>query len=132
MNATFRGQFCVAYSPSGKTIAAGDSGINLYDAATGQELRSFGEDGRAIWSVVFSPDGKALATLGYTSGVKLWDPATGNELAELEGAQKLRELGLPSLPCIAYSPDGKYLAAGGKDGGLWLWDVTTRKKVAIL
>jgi WD40 repeat protein len=68
--------------------------------------------------VVFSPDGKLLATAGART-VKLWDPATGKELRSLE------DKGAGWVNALAFAPDGKTLAAVGDDNTIRLWDPTT-------
>jgi WD40 repeat protein len=125
-------QFCVAYSPDGKSIALGGNSLALYDAATGEKIRKLGDEGHALWAVAFRPDGKAVASLGLTSKVRLWDPATGMELSELEGAERFESHGLPARPSLAISADGKLLAVGEEGEGVWLWDLTSRKKIATL
>ena len=96
--------------------------MKVWDAQTGQELLSL--KGGA-YSLVFSPDGKRLASVrgirdnirrGYISGeVKVWDAQTGQELLALQGA------GLN----VAFSPDGKRLASGRGT-----WDDTKQTDVA--
>src|SRR5262245_48605351 len=68
-------------------------------------------------SVVFSPDGKTLASSGRDATIKLWDVKTGKNLATLEGHDY-------EVWSVAFSPDGKTLAsAGTKDKSVKLWDV---------
>ncbi|MBV8384217.1 MAG: hypothetical protein JOZ63_16540, partial [Planctomycetaceae bacterium] len=75
----------VAFSPDGKTLAAGYSGgggggVVLWDVAARQRLGDeplpVSEGG--VWSVAFSPDGKTLAAgysvgAGFVGGVVLWE-----------------------------------------------------------
>src|SRR5580700_11134539 len=57
--------------------------------------------------VVFSPDGKILAT-GGANTVKLWDLKTGKTLATFEGHTA-------GIHAVAFSPTGKMLACGSLD-----------------
>jgi WD40 repeat protein len=113
--------FAVAFSPDGKTVAAGggdgfcEAGeLVLWDAGTGKlQRRLLGADEQQVWSVAFSPDGKLLAG-GTTGGsVRLFDVRTGEVRRELCGGDQLRGL--------AISPDGRTLAAAiRKEVKLWV------------
>jgi WD40 repeat protein len=109
----------VAFSPDGRTVAAGGTGcaLHLWDAATGKILRRFGEED-SVRALVFSPDGKALAAGG--GSVRLWDVDTGRAVWQLP-----LEVGGHDL---AFSPDGRRLAVGGTDA-LRLLDPTTGKEL---
>ncbi|KAI9766575.1 MAG: hypothetical protein M1839_004873 [Geoglossum umbratile] len=77
-------------------------------------------EGHSGWvnSVVFSPDGKWLATGSEDETVKLWDAETGTLQSTLEG-------GLGRVWSVTFSPDGKWLAAGSEDETVKLWDAET-------
>jgi WD40 repeat protein len=124
----------VAYSPDGKTMAVGysDRTIRLWDVATGMTratlkgYEAYNGGGRkfekySLGSVVFSPDGKTLASGGEGNTIKMWDVATGKEQATLKGHTD-------SVNSVAYSPDGKTLASGGWDKTIKLWDLATLKE----
>ncbi len=56
--------------------------------------------------MVFSPDGKTLATSGEDGTARLWDTATGTERHVLKGHDG-------SVEAVAFSPDGRTSPARG-------------------
>ncbi len=99
----------VAFSPSGKVVAAidADGGIRLWGRAGGERRRwRQGAGNRA--PLAFSPDGRLLAS-GDGSVVHLWDAVTGAEVRRLTGHQG-------TIHCLAFSPDGRTLASGAVEG----------------
>lgn len=73
-------------------------------------------------SVVFSPDGKLLASASRDRTVKLWDLGNGHELRSYLGHSD-------DVRSVAFSPNGKLVASGGFDGEIKLWDPTTAKDI---
>ena len=59
--------------------------------------------------VVYTPDGKRLATIGKDGTVKVWDATTGLELLNLPGTTPLADSYGPQR--LAISPDGALLAS---------------------
>ena len=97
----------VAFSPDGKRLASAsrDGTVKVWDAATGQEIRTLKGHTGFVTSVAFSPDGKRLASAGSRSdgeGVGRRDRA-GNP--HPQGAYRL------ASTSVAFSPDGKRLAS---------------------
>jgi WD40 repeat protein len=78
----------------------------------------------AVGPVVFSPDGKTLATGGTDHAIRLWDSATGKQRRLLLGHRSY-------LVALAFSPDGKRLASGAahEPDRLRLWDLSTGKQL---
>jgi WD40 repeat protein len=78
--------------------------------------------------VVFSPNGKTLASGSFDGSVRLWDVETRQPLG-----QPLALAGDSfSIQSMAFSPDGKTLASGSFDGIVRLWNVETRQLLGEL
>jgi WD40 repeat protein len=65
----------VAFSPDGRYLVAGklDGAVQVWDAATGQEVGTLDTHKREIRGVVFSKGGEHLAAASSDGIVKLWD-----------------------------------------------------------
>ncbi len=77
-------------------------------------------------SVVFSPDGKMIASGSEDNSIKLWDAETGTLLRTLNQSWWCRENNAAVLS-VAFSPDGGFLASGSEDNVIKFWDVKTGK-----
>ncbi len=134
LKACSHGVYSLAYSPDGNWLVAGGntlteaSSIKMWDTRTNKEAVKFKTTSQShVHLVVFSPDGKTLATAGNDDRVRLWEVATGKELAALGGNSGRKW-------AVAFSPDGKTLAAsGGKYYSVvLLWDLATLKELKTL
>ena len=100
-------------------------GLDIWDAATGQPLLSISGHENGLSNLVYSEDGRRLASTGYDGTARLWDTVTGEELLTLptEGLT-------PVSPAL--SPDGSLLAISTEEGPVLVWDAQTGNKVAEL
>jgi hypothetical protein len=107
----------VAFSPDGSRIASAskDQTLRVWDAATGQEVRTLTGHSGTVQCVAFSPDGTRIASASEDSFVKVWDAATGEEVLTLKGHAN-------AILGMAFSPDGSRIASASHDGTVRVWD----------
>ena len=68
-------------------------------------------------SVVFSPDGKSLASGSASGEIILWDLETGSQIKSMQGHSQM------IWRSLDYSPDGSRLISGCRDDTLIVWDL---------
>ena len=80
--------------------------------------------------MVFSPDGKLLATGTYRSNtVKLWETATNRKLRDLSSSGQTT---VTIAPAIAFSRDSRLIAVSGSDNSITVWDVLSGRELQRL
>jgi dipeptidyl aminopeptidase/acylaminoacyl peptidase len=98
--------------------------IKIRDAATGKVRWECKGHTDAVNMMVYSSDGKMLASGDWVGAIRLWDTATGKELATFTHTPRL-------VWSLAFSPNGKILASSSPRR-VMLWDVATGKQSAVI
>jgi WD40 repeat protein len=124
---------CLAFSPGGDLLAIGTATafnspdqagiVRVWEIASGRELPTYRGHAGGVLHLAFSPDGKAVASVGgdprrAIGEARLWDPRTAREIRTFEGHADC-------IKAVAFSPDGRLLATGSQDGTVKLWDPGT-------
>jgi WD40 repeat protein len=126
-----------ALAPDGKTVAVKGGarralGIQLFDVASGKELRHFGP-GTGTFGLAFLPEGSVVADLG--SSIDLFDLQSGKQLLTLVESNNVFMV----RTSMAFSPDSRLVATGYPDRAhpkLWpldtvsLWETASGKFIA--
>ena len=69
-------------------------------------------------NVVFSPDGKYIATASCdNTAMSLWNASTGKQIFVLNHDGSVNN--------VVFSPDGKYIATASRDNTARLWNAST-------
>jgi WD40 repeat protein len=109
----------VAFSPDGLHLASGEvnGNVTLWDARTGNRLRTRRAHVWDVRALAFSPDGRRLATGGRGDRLaRVWHVSTGELVYNLPSDAK-------GVEGLAFSPDGKLLGSASLDRTVRLWDV---------
>ncbi|GHT86311.1 hypothetical protein FACS1894137_11690 [Spirochaetia bacterium] len=77
----------------------------------------------SVNSVVFSADGKILASGSEDKTIKLWNAATGREIRTLSGHPG-------EVNSVTFNADGKTIASGSGDSTTRIWDISSGKEIA--
>jgi len=119
-----------AFSPDGKEIAtaSSDKTVKIWDASNNnpnqpnfqpkEKLTLKGEKGHTdvVMCVIYSHDGKYIATGSLDKTIKIWDAKTGELKTTIANADD------KGVITIAFSNDDKFIAAGGIDKAIRLFD----------
>jgi WD40 repeat protein len=126
----------LAFSPDGRrlAVAVGNPGVEgdllVYTVpAAGQSwpapLQVPAAHQDVIQRLVFSPDGKLLASGSYDRQIRLWDTTTFKEPRTLKEHSD-------SVYGLSFSPDGKLFASGAADRAVKVWETARGKLLYTL
>jgi DNA-binding beta-propeller fold protein YncE len=119
----------VVYSPDGGKVAVtfgNNKKIAIWDAASGREMTRLAGHSEPIWGIVFSFNGRQLASFARDSTIKIWDTQNG---------ALIRSITLSGVNAIALSPDGNRIAgvlgpSGGN--GIKIWNTANGSEILNL
>jgi WD40 repeat protein len=115
----------VALSPDGRyalSAITNSNAFNLWEIATGREIRVFTGHTDTINAVAFSRDGRYALSGSRDNTVRFWDISTGSEIRIFRGHTS-------AVFSVAFSPDGRYALSGSYDQTARLWDTSTGREV---
>ena len=128
---TYRGHrdavVIVAWSPEGRRLASGggnldyttdrpsDDTVQVWDATDGRHVLVYGKHTDGVQAVIWSPDGRRIASASLDKTVQVWDAADGSHVLTYRGHTD-------HVLNVAWSPDGKYLASCGVDTTVQIWN----------
>ena len=92
--------------------------IQIWNAITGEHLSTLTGSTR-ILSLLFSPDGKTLASGEYKT-IRVWDMITGTYRASFKAPT--------NFVTLSFSPNGKLLASGCSDGIIRMWNTEAKQE----
>ncbi|MDE0299504.1 MAG: leucine-rich repeat domain-containing protein [Candidatus Poribacteria bacterium] len=120
----WRWTHCVEFSPTGRMFAScGEEAIRIWDFNSREIVGILERHTEDVTSLVFSPDGRTLATGSFDATIKLWDLESKENFATLEAHTG-------GVRSISFSPDGRTLASAGNDFSAKLWDVESAEFLA--
>jgi small GTP-binding protein len=102
-----------------------DNTIRLWNAETGECLRTLEGHNGSVYCVAFDPSGRNLASGSNDRTVKLWDVVSGRLLRTLKGHRG-------PVWSVAFDRAGRTLASGSGDYSIKLWEVTNGRLLHTL
>jgi WD40 repeat protein len=126
----------VTFSPDGRCLAAayeardkgvGQDAVVVWEVATGKRLLTWGGADKKggpgnVKCLIFSPDGRCLATSHSDRRIRVCEISTGKEAGQFA---------CPTEPAsaLAFVGTGRYLASAGYDKTVRIWDLATGEEV---
>jgi WD40 repeat protein len=117
----------LAFSPDGKVLAAATGSerwVTLWQMPSGRPLRRLPIPGEGGERLLFSPDGRWLASVARERAssqfLQIWEVASGKQTLRGEVGRVL---------VLAFAPAGKALATGDESGSVEVWSPDTGKRL---
>lgn len=102
-------------SQDGQRLASSgwDKNVSIWNAATGAKLAKLSHADRVL-HVVFSPDGRRLATVSEDGSLRVSDTETGGEIFAFK-----------EVTNVTFNPDGLSILGTTSDGAVKVWRIDT-------
>ena len=117
----------VAFSPDGNSLVSCGGGqkgsITLWDVHQKARISDLPGHNSIVDSIVFSPNGKFLASTSRDRTVKLWDITSQQQRRSLTKHKSV-------VYAVAFSPDSNFIATSSEDYTIKLWDTSSGENVA--
>jgi len=110
----------ISFGPDGRqfvTASGNDRSLKIWDAETGQCLRTLTGHSDWVWSCDWSPDPAAnrIVSGAHDKSVRIWNPETGECLDTLTGHSSY-------VYSTAWSGDGRMIVSGSADRTARIWE----------
>jgi len=129
----------MGFSPDGSKLATATDAFEsvvVWDVASRKRLHEFHAHWAIIPTLMFSPNGKTLATGSFDGSVRLWQlsdlPVASPELLGPKPRLSFPDQGASWGACVAVSPTGDQLASINMGTQLRVWDLKSLDNVADL
>lgn len=99
-----------------------DNTLKVWNAKTGEEMRTLKRHSDNIYDVAFHPSGQYFASASRDKTIRLWDFKTGEVVRTYAGHDK-------AIMDIEFLPDGNHIISASLDGSIRLWETKTGKMV---
>lgn len=119
-------QAIVRFSPNGARVVAHEGKeARLWDPTSGRLISSLQGHQADVTSVVFSADGRRLATTSWDQTSRLWDAQSGDVLGLLTGHES-------TVLGATFSPDGRFIVTASWDATARLYETNTGDQIGLL
>ena len=100
--------------------------MQVWDADSGQLLRTIQAHDHYLSSLAWKPDGRQLASASADQRIRIWDADTWKPVITIDPAHN------GVVTALAWSEDGQRLVSGGNDGLVRIWNPDTGAQINVL